>query len=433
MNTRQTLLAQSVAAVLVIFTAGAASASAFQLQEQNASGLGNAYAGSASNAENASVLFNNAAAITELQSREVTFGVDAVKPSYRFSDRNSSSGRLKGDGGDAGGWAALPHFYASMQATKWLYFGLGISTPFGLETSYDSPWIGAAQSEHFKIETVNINPTVAFKVTPELSLGAGINWQYMGAEYERTLGAGLTTVPGVGSVPLNMFKAHLKADSRSWGWNVGALYDITDSTRMGFSYRSKITHKLEGNLSASGPSSALSNAFSSGAEATVTLPDTAVLSVSQRLTDRWSMMGDLSWTGWSTLSKVDIKRTSGPQSGQNAQTLHTEFRDTWRVALGANYRLNDSITLKYGVAYDETPVKGEDTRLVSLPDNDRVWFSTGVQWKPTKTSAVDVGAAYLYLPSATIHDDQRSSGAGLVDGEYKGNVWVFGVQYSIAF
>ena len=145
------------------------------------------------------------------------------------------------------------------------------------------------------------------------------------------------------------------------------------------------------------------------------------------------MLGDVSWTGWSSIPKIDVIRTSGLQNGVTAQTLDTEFRDTWRVALGSNYQLNDAWKLKFGIAYDQTPVKGPSTRLVSLPDNDRTWFTLGAQWKPNKTSTFDLGMAYLYVKDPEINNNQALAGRGLVAGSYQDRALLFGAQYSMAF
>ena len=196
------------------------------------------------------------------------------------------------------------------------------------------------------------------------------------------------------------------------------------------SYRSEIKHSLGGTLTASGPSSVLNTAQTGPARIDMTLPASWILSVTQTLNDRWEMLGDLSWTGWSVIQKADIVRTD---TGATPQTLETKFRDTWRAALGANYKLNDQWKLKYGLAYDQTPVRNASTRLVSLPDNDRVWLTIGAQWKPTPISTVDLGAAYIHIRDAKIDNNQAASGRGRITGEYSGSIWILGAQYSLAF
>ena len=152
-----------VPALMALAFAGTAGASGFQLTEQNASGLGNAYAGQAAVAENASTIYYNPAGMTQLQDREFSLGLAAIGPSFNFHDQGSSVGALAGtgDGGNAGGWAALPNGYLSWAVSKDVYLGLGFGAPFGLKTEYDNPWLGAAQSTMFDIKTYNVNPSIA--------------------------------------------------------------------------------------------------------------------------------------------------------------------------------------------------------------------------------------------------------------------------------
>ena len=89
--------------LILAVVSGATYASGFQLMEQNASGIGNAFAGSAAVGENASTIYYNPAAMTRLQAHEASIGLVALKPSLRFKDQGSSVGLLDGagNGGDA--------------------------------------------------------------------------------------------------------------------------------------------------------------------------------------------------------------------------------------------------------------------------------------------------------------------------------------------
>ncbi len=422
---RKTIIARALPAAVMAIASGTASAAGFQLLEQNASGIANAYAGSAAVADNASTIYFNPAGMTQLQAREFSAGLSLVKPGFRFSDQGSSSGALSAGTRDAGGWAALPNGYLSWALGEGLYAGVGLGAPFGLVTEYDDGWVGAAQSIKFEIKTYNINPSIAWRVNDAVSVGFGLNLQRMTAEYERVA----AVVPAVSTTHVV-----LDADSDAWGWNVGALFRLGESTKLGLSYRSAIEHKLKGDLSVNGPAAGASAALTTGdARATVELPDTLILSAAHKLDKRWEVLADVSWTGWSSIDMVDIVRASGPLSGVTVQTLDAKFQDTWRVALGANYQLNDAWKLKAGIAYDQTPVRNASTRLTALPDNDRTWFSFGGQWKAGKAASVDLGVAYLYVPDTKIDNDQSALGRGRVTGEYDSSVWIVGAQYSMVF
>ena len=176
-----------VSALVLGIGATGAHASGFQLLEQNASGLGNAYAGSAAVAENASTIFYNPAGMTKLKGVNFSGGVNLIRPSFKF-DNNGSTGPGgmplgSNNGGDAGSTGVVPNLYASWELTPQWFVGLGIGAPFGLMTEYDDDWVGRYHSRKFEIQSININPSIAYKVSDRLSLGAGLNWTYLDAEY----------------------------------------------------------------------------------------------------------------------------------------------------------------------------------------------------------------------------------------------------------
>ncbi len=428
----QNISMRLIPALMLVAFSGAASASGFQLLEQNASGIGNAYAGSAAVADNASTIFFNPAGMTQLQAREISAGVAAVDPSFSFTNKGSKVGTPAsgyntgglmgaGDGGNAGGWAFIPNGYLSWALNKDLYIGVGVGAPFGLKTEYDNPWVGAAQATMFEVKTYNVNPSIAYRVNETVSLGFGLNWQRLEATYKRQAATGPVSATVNQTTPVK-----LTLDDDAWGWNVGALFNVSPSTKVGVSYRSAIQFHTTGDLDVNG-------AKANNAKANIKLPDTAILSVTQKLSDKWEMLGDVSWTGWSSIPKVDIMNaTTG--SATPSQTLDTEFKDTWRVALGGNYKYNEAWKLKFGVAYDETPVPDKEHRLVSLPDNNRVWFSFGTQWTPDKASKLDLGVSYIYVQDSNVNNNQSAKGRGTVTGEYNNSsIWLLGGQYSMAF
>ncbi len=403
----------------------ASHAAAFQLLEGNASGLGNAYAGSAAVAEDASTVFFNPAGMTLLPGRNVAFSVDLVRPSAKFSNQGSvaAGGQVVGgNGGDAGDWAGIPAGYMSWQLTDRLFAGLGIGAPFGLKTQYNNDWAGRFHAVKSELKTVNINPSIAFKVNDVFSVGLGVNFQRIDADLTNAVNT--AALAGAGTSALG----RIKGDDTAWGWNVGAMWQVSDTTRLGVAYRSKIDYKLEGSARFTGSAAAILNGARGGdVTADVEMPDTATISVVQKISDRWTMMGDLSWTGWSTLQKLAVNRVDGV----NVTTEELKWRDTWRVAFGGTYAYTDALNLKFGLAWDQTPVR-DTSRLPRVPDEDRVWLSVGVQWRPDATSAVDVGYAHLFVKDAKISANGGAA-KGFLVGEYENSVDILGVQYSTRF
>jgi len=388
-----------VPALLLAAFSGAASAAAFQLWEQNASGLATAYAGSAAVADNASTVYFNPAGMTQMTGFQLSAGVAGVGPSYEFRNEGSTGPLLGtgGNGGDAGGWAAVPNAYLSWQVAPKVFLGLGISSPFGLETKYDdSNWIGRNYSLKSEIKTVNYNPSIAYRLNDKVSLGFGINYQTIDAE-------------------LTSAGSRLKGDDAAWGWNAGALFTLSPAMRVGVSYRSAIDYTLEGTANGVTP-----------VKADVKLPDTFILSVWQQVSDRWEAMGDLSYTRWNTLKSLDVfSRNSGALATSEA----FNYKNSWRFAWGAAYQANNALKLKFGIAYDRTPVTDND-RSARVPDNDRVWLSLGGQWNAGSYGKVDLGYAYIYAKDPGVAQLKQTT---TLRGSYDVSAHVVGVQYSVGF
>src|SRR5574343_1833145 len=394
-----------VPAMLLVAFSGGASAAAFQLWEQNASGLGNAYAGSAAVADNASTNFFNPAGLTQLPGTQISLGVSAVGPSYRFNNHGSAGVNAGGpNGGDAGGWAGVPNAYFSQQLSDRLYLGFGISAPFGLTTEYTANnWIGATRAIKSEIRTINYNPSLAYRLNDKVAPGVGINYQSIDGELTRFSGA-----PAVGNV-------RLKGDDNAWGWNVGALFTLSPAMRVGVSYRSSVSHMLEGNVT--------TNLSSVPVRARLKLPDTYTLSVWQQVSDRWEALGDISYTGWDSLQKFDVYRRDTGALLPGSEIFG--FENAWRIAWGAAYKATDAAKLKFGIAYDWTPVT-DTHRSPRVPDNNRLWLSLGGQWNAGRAGKIDRGYAYLFVKDPSINQ-------GTLQGKYDASAHILGVQYSVGF
>lgn len=431
------LIALAVASIL----GGAstlASAAGFALIEQSASGMGNAFAGAAATAEDASTVFYNPAGMSRLEGSQITVGGHLIDLSAKFSNSGSSkpaaivTNPLGGNGGDAGGIAVVPNFYFVMPIGDRLNFGVGVNAPFGLKTEYDDNWAGRFQGIKSELMTINVNPALSFKVNDVFSVGVGANYQRLKAE--------LTNAVVLG--PNTEGRAKLEADDDAWGWNAGVLFQPTSSTKIGASYRSKLNYKLDGTTTVTTATGAVVAPASGPTTAAVTLPDSFSLSLAQKLNDQWEFLADATYTKWSEINRINIVDST---NGTLRDSLVLDFDNTWRYSIGANYKLNDGWTLKGGVAYDQSPVKGATTRSVRLPDNDRTWLSLGASMKILNSGKLDFGYSHLFIKDADINftRSQQAPGqttptpapgtASTVLGTYTGSVDIFSVQYSLSF
>ena len=450
---KRNAIAGAVVSALGLLAGSEAHAAAFALYEQGVSGLGNAYAGAAAVAEDATTVWWNPAGMARLGAgKHFAIGGALISPSTKFSNGSSTPAALSnpgstGAGGDAGKDAIVPSMFYVMDLNPRMHFGIGISVPFGLKTEYDSNWIGRFQGISSEVRTLNINPSLSYKLSDSFSIGGGLSYQRgkvdlkTGVNYSATAfsagGAGLLgAIGGPGVEGQNT----TSVDGDAWGFNIGALFDVAPATRVGIHYRSSLDYKMDGNTSFSNVPAAfagiplLAAGTSNGnVKLDIKTPDNLAFSVAHRLNERLDLLGDLTWWHWSKIKQLPLVRSSGAASGSTLSTLTFNFDDTWRASIGANYKLNDPWTLKLGAAYDQTPVPNAESRTVRLPDNDRYWLSAGAAYQVSRNGKLDFGYTLVSAKNADINNDQTATGAGIVNGSYKARIHVLGVQYQHTF
>ncbi|HXM82001.1 MAG TPA: outer membrane protein transport protein [Burkholderiales bacterium] len=451
---KRNAMAWSVLSALgVMAAASEAQAAAFALYEQGVSGLGNAYAGAAAVAEDATTVWWNPAGMARLGAgKHFAIAGALISPSTKFSNGSSTPAALSnptstGTGGDAGKDAIVPSMFYVMDLNPRMHFGIGISVPFGLKTEYESNWIGRFQGVSSEVKTVNINPSLSFKLSDTFSIGGGISYQRgkidlkTGVNYSATAfsagGAGLLgAIGGPGVEGQNT----TSVDGDAWGFNIGTLFNVTPATRVGIAYRSSLSYKLDGNTSFSNVPAvfagipALAAGTSSGnVKLDLKTPDSLSFSLAHTLNERLDLLGDLTWWHWSKIKQLPLVRSSGAASGATLSTLTFNFDDTWRASIGANYKLNGPWTLKLGAAYDQTPVPNPESRTVRLPDADRYWLSAGAAYQISRNGKLDFGYTLVTAKNADINNNQMATGAGIINGSYKAHVHVLGVQYQHTF
>jgi long-chain fatty acid transport protein len=471
---RCTSIAAAVGGALLALAGGQAYGSAFALQEQSGSGLGNAFAGGAAAAEDASTVYWNPAGMSRMPGIQFAGAASLICPSNKFQNEQSQPAALQplgGNGGDAGNCAGVPAVYLVVPYQKQWAFGIGVNVPFGLKTKYDSDWIGRFQAIESKLDTINVNPSLSWKPTDNFTVGAGVNWQRIKAtltkdvNYAGTIATAAQLAAAGGVIPpasvapivgayagsTSFVKVH--GDDNAWGWDIGVLWEIDSSTRIGATYRSSIKYTITGPVEFTNPgipsslpaplvpvATALSTCINTGAGCPIPLPpplpfNNGDVSVSIKVPsttnvsffkaiDRWDWMADLQFTNWSSIQNLTIVRSNGVV----LQSEPENFKNTWRGSIGANYHYSDQWMFRGGIAYDETPVNNTD-RTPRLPDNNRTWFSIGAQYKFNAQTWLDFGYTYIYLSNPSINQNQGSTATyGLINGHYKDSVNLAAVQ-----
>jgi len=447
-------LRQSALAAAIAGISAPASAAFFQIAENNASGIGNAYAGGAAIAEDASTVWYNPAGMTRFTRPQFVIAGHFIDPSFKATVNSATAAAALGGasfgvgGGQAGESALVPNLYYTHPITSSFSLGAGINAPFGLATEYDSTWGGRYHAVRSDIKTVNVNFAGAYKFNEVLSGGVGVNYQKVDAELTQGVDfASICNAAGAGGIcggtaGTNDGNAKVTADSTAWGYNLGLLLQPDKDVRVGIAYRSKMVHSLSGDFDITAPGNvpgAVLNAptirlVDSGAKADVTLPATFSLSAYRQIDSQWAVMADLTRTFWSTLPELRIKFDSG--QGDSVVTLN--LVDTNRLSFGMTYKPNDPWVLRGGLAVDQSPVPNSSDRTPRLPDAERTWYALGAGFQSSPALTFDFGYVYVKVNDSTVTKTAGGPGTenflrGNLNASYTGSVQILSAQARWSF
>ncbi|MQX35319.1 OmpP1/FadL family transporter [Roseospira navarrensis] len=400
-----------------------AEASGFQLKEQSAEGLGNAYAGSTAKAYDPSTAFYNPAGMTRLKGIQGQMSGALVSPTAYFSGSATSSATgaaiSGGGGGDAAEDAFLPSIYGVYPLTDDLTFGLAINVPFGMSTSYADDWVGRYQAVDSYLQVTSVMPSIAWRVNDNLSVSLGPVMQY--TEARLTSAINNLAFSGIDG------EQKLTGDAFGFGGNLGLLWEFNESSRIGLNYRSQIHHILRGRVNYSDVAPqlvALRNMVDSDATAELTTPDVLSIGAYHAFNPEWAVVADVAWTRWSVFNELKTKTDVGPD-GLTRENWH----DTVFASIGAIWTPNEHWSFRGGVAYDMSPIP-DTYRTARIPGEDRYWLSGGASYHFEDWLSVDAGYAHVFVNDASINE---TSSQGTLVGNYSNGINIFSLGGTLRF
>lgn len=473
-----TKFTKTLIASVITFSSTGSFAAAFQLAENSTSGLGMAFAGAAATADDATVVATNPALMTKFKQIEISVGGILVDADIDID------GKLK-NGIDASHKnivpnAIVPNAYIVAPINDRFAIGGGVNVNYGLKSEFSPNYSAGFFGGRTDLSAVNLNLSGAYNLGYGFSIGVGLDAVHAKATLERYLGnsiklaeaqvrqglakvnAGIQKIKTMDaqaqalpqvqaqlatleqkqielnakSAGLNQINAitkendtihKLKGDKWAFGWNAGLLYEINENHRLGFAYHSQIKLDFNGKYSNTLPVAipgvvdTITGGASIPGQLSLTLPAYWEISGYHKLTDKLAVNYSYKRTDWSKFKSLDAYGSNG----KLLFTKHENFNDASRIAVGVSYDVNEKLTLRSGLSYDESASTVSPS--ISIPDTDRTWYSVGATVRFTPNLSADLGYSHIRGSKNSFDED------GKADFKVKSKANLYGLNLNYKF
>jgi long-chain fatty acid transport protein len=384
-----------------------ANAGGLYLYEIGTGDLGFAGAGTAARAEDASTVYANPAGMTRLTGNQATVAAQLLYGDAEF--KQDGTGVLAGSNpGNSIGWMPGGSAFYSHSISDNLKVGIGFYGNYGLAEKFGSQWAGRNLIDQTVLMAGTLQPTVAYRINDQWSVGAGLTANYGYFKLQRV------EVAGTGR----------KFDTQDHDWQYGArlgvMFEPSKSTRFGLVWTSEIEYDFDVDLAIRGVLPGVTHVFPLKIQTYA--PQQLMASAYHQLNARWAVTGNLGWQEWSKFSDTSAEAFGATTSSS------LQVQDTYHIALGAQYQYSTKAKISAGVAYDNSMYEHQNRTAFALPNGATWRFGTGVQYVLSPKS--DLGLALEYARS----DSSSNPSGGLLSGGYDHPYMVFmAVNYSHRF
>lgn len=370
---------------------------------------GMAFAGfAAPGSSSAATMFLNPATMTGFSRLTMdsnhTFGIPTTKITAT-SNIPAYNAAFAGSSGDVGMDYWVPATYIVYPVNNQWFLGFSFNTTYGNSTKAGDTWRGSLFAQTSKLRVFTGTPSIAYKLNDMWSFGAGIQIQYTSARQ-------VASFPGAPFAPFRGGVGITEADGWGVGFTLGATFTPWKGTQIGIGWRSLIEQEVEG-TTVFGPFT------STNSKGTLQLPNRVNLSLRQTLSDRFDLLASVEWQNFGRIGNAALKNPANPALG----VLPFGYSDGWFFSLGGEYKFSDALTWRAGIGYEISAVT-DSIRRYSLPDNDRLWLSTGFSYNWSDRFSLNASYSYLHIKKAPI---TQSLGALVLTGESKADAHLLSI------
>ncbi len=389
--------------ICLLASASNVQAGGFALYEWSNRGVAMATTGYAQGVD-PSVIATNPALMTKLKGKQILAGTTFISPQASVVlDGHKSKTKAK--------VFMVPHAYYSqqMESNENVWLGVGMFTRFGLGTYYDDNWKGRAALQSVEVKSTSINPNIAFKFNDQFSAAFGVEVLRGSFDLQKTLNTGVDKI------------VSFHTEGYGVGGNIGLHYQFDDQWAAGFTYRAPMKLTTRG----SGQNDVTFAYSTDDQYIEATLPSSYTLAVAYNPFEDWVVELDTVYTRWEVTDKIKYSGTTDADT-----SLH--YKNAWRFQLGTEYWAMDSLAVRFGYAYDQTPTRAGDASFM-LPANDRHLFSTGLGYK---SGAFKVDWSFMYVMTKERKNlgIDNPLGASNWSVDFKdGKTWITGMSLGYEF
>ncbi len=408
--------------LLAAFAVDASFASGFQLNEHGARAMGQGGA-FAARASDLSAMYFNPAGLTYQQGFGAYVGGTIILPRTSFT---STAGKLTDMVSQT---FVIPSIYIGYGMENGLSFGVGFSAPFGLGTEWPAGWDGMFEAVKTDLQNLAINPTIAYKVSDQFMIGAGMSYTFSTVKLAYNFGTYSSLAPPTpAATPGNVA---LEADGNGVSFNAGVIVKPTPALSIGASYRHSTKIDYEGTAAFTN-AQALAGFFPGGTgKTTITTPNQFFVGIAYDVSRDFTLEADYQWIGWSTYDSLGIILPSGPTfplTGRPLQASSTSpknWTDTYMIRAGGEYRYGD-LAFRLGFIYDAS---GQPSKTVEpmLPDANRMEGTVGLGYKFLGNWSIDVAYQIILFKDRTI-TGPTTGDLNEFPGLYKSTANLFGLN-----
>lgn len=346
----------------------------------------------------AATVFFNPGAISFLKENEVSAAMTPTFSNILFEENGTDAiGRTNSPMGTP--FSIYANFKAKEESK--MAFGIGVYTPFGSTVEWEEGWLGRFTMLRLQLKAIFIQPSIAYQITEKLGVGAGFVYSSGSVNLQKNI----PVVDGEGKEGL----AELSGKASGFGFNAGIFFKATEKLSFGLTYRSQVNMAVSNGTATFTVPSSLDSNFPDGTfSSSLPLPQVLTLGIAYKINDDFTLALDVNGVGWSAYDTLGFDYEQNTASLEDTRSARM-YKNTLAFRLGGQYKINDMLTARLGLAYGMTPVQ-DGYVTPETPDANRINYTGGFSIKLGEHFNMDASILYTHLERTDTNLETNLSG-----------------------